>query len=55
MVSIEGTQLSAADENLLKRRSVGGLILFSRNYQIKSQVIGLIRAVREINPTLLLP
>ena len=54
MVSIEGTQLSAADENLLKRGSVGGLILFSRNYQTKSQVTGLIRAVREINPTLLI-
>ena len=42
------------DENRLKRRSVGGLILFSRNYQTKSQVTGLIRAVREINPTLLI-
>ena len=54
MVSIEGAQLSAADENLLKRSSVGGLILFSRNYQTKSQVTALIRAVREINPSLLI-
>lgn len=54
MVSIEGTQLSAADENLLKRRSVGGLILFSRNYQTKNQVTALIDAARAINPTLLI-
>ena len=54
MVSIEGAQLSAADENLLKRSSVGGLILFSRNYQTKSQVTALIRAVRGINPSLLI-
>ena len=54
MVSIEGTELNTADESLLGRQSVGGLILFSRNYQSKSQASKLIQAVRRINPNILI-
>jgi beta-N-acetylhexosaminidase len=54
MVSIEGTELNQADESLLGRQSVGGLILFARNYQSKAQISALIQCVRRINPNILI-
>lgn len=54
MVSIEGTELNQADESLLGRQSVGGLILFARNYQSKAQISALVQSVRRINPNILI-
>ena len=54
MVSIEGTELNQADESLLGRQSVGGLILFARNYQSKAQISALVQSVRRISPNILI-
>ncbi len=38
MIDIDGVELSQVDEEILKHPSVGGLILFSRNYESTEQV-----------------
>lgn len=54
MLDLEGTELSADERQLLQSPAVGGVILFSRNYQSKSQLRDLVASVRELNPDLLL-
>ena len=38
----------------LQHASVGGVILFSRNFENKSQLQGLIKQIRDVNPSLLI-
>ena len=38
MIDCEGTQLSSADKDIMKHPLVGGVILFSRNYQTPEQL-----------------
>ena len=50
MVDISGAFLGLAEKELIQRDSVGGLILFSRNYESPRQLrdlIGSVRAVRD--------
>lgn len=54
MLDLEGTTLTAFEQELLQRPSVGGLILFSRNYVAPNQLRDLIAAVRECRPDILL-
>ncbi len=54
MLDIEGTELSTADKDVLQRNSVGGLILFSRNYETPTQLKDLINSVREIREDILI-
>jgi len=54
MLDLEGLVLTAAERELLQRPSVGGLILFSRNYASVQQLRELIAAIRECRPDLLI-
>lgn len=48
MLDIEGTELVPADRRLLANPAVGGLILFSRNYESPEQVAALVAEVRAL-------
>jgi beta-N-acetylhexosaminidase len=55
MLDIEGRQLSPADRDLLREPSVGGVVLFSRNYESPSQLSDLVAAIRALrSPPLLI-
>ncbi|MEH6822708.1 MAG: beta-N-acetylhexosaminidase [Motiliproteus sp.] len=54
MLDLEGTQLSAAERLLLQRPAVGGVILFSRNYQSPVQLLTLTDSIRQLRPELLI-
>lgn len=54
MLDIEGTELTATEANRLQQPEVGGLILFSRNYQSPAQLRTLIVSLRAIRPDLLI-
>ncbi|TVZ39173.1 beta-N-acetylhexosaminidase [Alteromonadaceae bacterium 2753L.S.0a.02] len=53
VLDVAGTSLSSEDELLLKNPWVGGLILFSRNYQKREQLCDLVASIKAINPKLL--
>lgn len=54
MLDLEGPVISAFERELLQRPSVGGLILFSRNFVSINQLRDLIAAIRECCPDILL-
>lgn len=54
MLDLEGTALAAKEAEILKRPAVGGLILFSRNYQSPSQLSELTASIRRVRKNLLI-
>jgi len=54
MIDIEGLGLINSDIERIKHPLVGGIILFSRNYKDKSQLIKLIISIRKIKNNLLI-
>jgi len=55
MLDVEGLSLSPADRTILREPAVGGVILFSRNYESPSQVTNLVAEIRAIrSPALLI-
>jgi len=54
MLDLQGLKLTPAEEQLLLRPSIGGLILFSRNIQDADQVAGLTAEIRSLRPDILL-
>ncbi|CAM9960459.1 unnamed protein product [Discosporangium mesarthrocarpum] len=54
MLDLESTELSSDEQQFLQSPAVGGVILFSRNYQSTDQLRDLVAAIRAINPDLLL-
>ncbi|WP_423820922.1 beta-N-acetylhexosaminidase [Salinisphaera sp. SPP-AMP-43] len=54
LVDIEGTELTAADRQLLGDPAVGGVILFTRNYRNPQQLFALTEAMRAARPNLLI-
>lgn len=48
MFNIEGSALSAQDKELLAHPAIGGLLLFTRNYENKQQLASLISEIRQI-------
>jgi beta-N-acetylhexosaminidase len=55
MLDIEGRQLSPADRAILREPAVGGVILFSRNYESPSQLGDLVATIRALrSPPLLI-
>lgn len=54
MLDLEGLELDSQDVELLQRPSVGGLILFSRNYASVNQLRELVGAIRSARPGILI-
>lgn len=54
MLDIEGTVLTALEQELLRRPAVGGLLLFSRNYASPDQLRELVAAIRDHNESILI-
>ncbi len=54
MLDIAGLSLTAEDKALLQNPQVGGLILFSRNYQSPEQLTHLVQEIRACAPRILI-
>ncbi len=54
MLDLLSTQASEVELEQLKHPMVGGLILFTRNFVNKKQLIALIQSVREVRPDLII-
>ena len=54
MLDIEGKSLSNEDRTLIKSPHVGGIILFSRNFESKEQLIDLCFEIKSIKPEILI-
>ncbi|MCV6609440.1 MAG: beta-N-acetylhexosaminidase [Amphritea sp.] len=54
MLDVAGLSLTDDDRELLKNPQVGGLILFSRNYESPAQLQQLVTEIRECNPDILI-
>lgn len=54
MLDVTGFELTRMERQLIARRAVGGVILFARNYQSKSQLSRLIADLRQCNNSLLI-
>ena len=48
MLDIKGTNLSDEDKNLISNKHVGGLILFSRNFESYNQLKTLIKQIKSV-------
>ncbi|WP_257285369.1 beta-N-acetylhexosaminidase, partial [Endozoicomonas sp. SESOKO1] len=54
LIDLEGTQLTAEESQLISLPSVAGIVLFSRNYQSREQLIALVCSVRNVRRDLLI-
>ena len=55
MLDIDGTGLTPADRDLLREPAVGGVILFTRNYESVEQITDLVAEIRALRrPPLLI-
>ncbi len=54
MISLEGTSLSSEEEEFLANENVGGVILFTRNYESLPQLKALTKSIKTIHPELLI-
>src|SRR5210317_1471302 len=54
IVDIEASQLISSDIRRIKHPSVAGIILFSRNYKNKNQLVKLIKDIRSVKENILI-
>jgi len=54
MIDVEGLTLNANERQLLAYRCIGGVILFSRNFESVDQLLELVSEIRSVNPELLI-
>lgn len=54
LIDVLGPRLTLADRERLRHPLTGGVILFSRNFESRSQVAALVRAIRKVRTTPLL-
>jgi len=54
MLDLQGCELLPEEHDLLQSSSVGGVILFTRNYQNPAQLFDLVSAIREANTNLII-
>ena len=54
IIDIAGLTLTKVDRERLKHPSVGGLILFARNWQDRQQLTALCRSIKKLRPDLLI-
>ena len=48
IVSIEGKKLSEHDRHTLQHDLIGGVILFSENYEDREQLMELVRSIKKV-------
>ena len=53
MIDIEKKYLSNEDIELLKNKNIGGVILFSRNFESRAQINDLVSSIKKIKNNLL--
>ncbi|WP_372742075.1 beta-N-acetylhexosaminidase [Neptunomonas sp.] len=54
MLDVQGVSLTPAERDMIGHPEAGGLILFGRNYQCKSQLRDLVADIRQQNPDILI-
>lgn len=54
MIDLEGPRLSDPERERLAHEAVGGVILFSRNYESPAQLRALIQSIRQVRPRILI-
>lgn len=54
MLDLLSLDVSEAESEMLRHPQVGGLILFSRNFSSRDQLIRLVQQIRQIRPELLI-
>ncbi len=54
MTDLAGVQLTLKEIKQIKHPMVGGLILFTRNFESKTQLVELVRSIRTVKPDLLI-
>lgn len=54
MIDLYGLTLDPLEKELLQHPQVGGILLFTRNYESKDQLKSLITSIRKINPNCLI-
>ena len=54
MMDLEGLRMTPGEQEMLARESVGGVILFSRNFENVAQLRSLIQSIRAVRPRILI-
>lgn len=54
IIDVEGKYLANNDRELLSHSLVGGIILFTRNYESREQLQALVSEIRQLDPSLLI-
>ena len=54
ITDVAGTELTAADRELLREPELSGIIFFARNFDSPEQLRALTSSIRELRPDLLL-
>lgn len=54
ITDIQGPELLASEKDWLTHKNLGGLILFTRHFKSREQLIGLVQEIKSINPSLLI-
>lgn len=54
MIDLEGTRLTEVERERLSSETVGGVILFSRNFESPAQLRALVQSIRGVQPGLLI-
>src|SRR6185369_8721031 len=54
MLDVGGTALTDEDRTLIADAYVGGLILFTRNYQAPNQLSNLVKEIRNVRPDIII-
>ena len=54
MMDLEGVNLSQKEIEQIQHPMVGGLILFTRNFESKNQLVNLVKSIRQVKPEILI-
>tara|TARA_B100001094_G_scaffold333393_1_gene411402 strand:+ start:4702 stop:5736 length:1035 start_codon:yes stop_codon:yes gene_type:complete len=54
LMDLQGAKMTPKEAQMLQHKAVAGIILFSRNFEDKQQLINLVRAVRNVRHNLLI-